>query len=141
MARFENGCSGTLEASWVAWGRKMHLAFELNGSKGSLVFNQERFNELRLYEANQSPGREGFKTLHSSPDHGTYSKFCPAPGHQLGFNKLKIIEVTQILEALAGSGSSWPAFREACEILNTLEAVRISAAQSRWFSTEEMETT
>ena len=39
LARFENGCSGTLEASWVAWGRKMRLAFELNGSKGSLVFN------------------------------------------------------------------------------------------------------
>ncbi len=55
LARFENVCSGTLEASWVAWGRKMHLAFELNGSKGSLVFKQERFNELRLYEANQSP--------------------------------------------------------------------------------------
>ena len=32
LARFENGCSGTLEASWVAWGRKLHLAFELNGS-------------------------------------------------------------------------------------------------------------
>jgi len=119
----------------------MHLAFELNGSKGSLVFNQERFNELRLYEANQSPGREGFKTLHSGPDHGTYSKFCPAPGHQLGFNELKIIEVTQILEALGGSGSSWPDFREACEIQKTLEAVRISAAESRWFSPDEMETT
>ena len=141
LARFENGCSGTLEASWVAWGRKMHLAFELNGSKGSLVFNQERFNELRLYEANQSPGREGFKTLHSGPDHGTYSKFCPAPGHQLGFNELKIIEVAQILEALGGSGSSWPDFREACEIQKTLEAVRISAAESRWFSPDEMETT
>ena len=27
----------------------MHLSFELNCTKGTLVFNQERFNELRLY--------------------------------------------------------------------------------------------
>jgi len=54
---------------------------------------------------------------------------------------LKIIEVTQILEALGGGGSSWPDFREACEIQKTLEAVRISAAESRWFSPDEMETT
>ena len=139
LARFENGCCGTLEASWLARGRKMHLSFELNCTNGTLVFNQERFNELRLYEANQRPGRDGFKTLESGPNHGAYAHFCPAPGHQLGFNELKVIEVAQLLHALGGTGSSWPDFREAYEIQKVLEAVRCSATDSRWCSPNEME--
>ena len=139
LARFENGCCGALEASWLAWGRKMHLSFELNCTKGTLVFNQERFNELRLYEANQHPGRDGFKTLESGPNHGAYANFCPAPGHQLGFNELKVIEVAQLLHALGSAGSSWPDFREAYEIQKVLEAVRCSAVDSRWYSTTEIE--
>ena len=139
LARFENGCCGTLEASWLARGRKMHLSFELNCTNGTLVFNQERFNELRLYEANQRPGRDGFKTLESGPNHGAYAHFCPAPGHQLGFNELKVIEVAQLLHALGGAGSSWPDFSEAYEIQKVLEAVKCSAVDSRWYSTNEME--
>ena len=51
MVRFARGCGGTLEASWVSAGRKMQIEFELVGSKGALHFNQERFNELRLYQS------------------------------------------------------------------------------------------
>ena len=36
--RFERGCRGTIEANWVATGRKMQLGFELTGAKGSLVY-------------------------------------------------------------------------------------------------------
>ncbi|MBC8259706.1 MAG: Gfo/Idh/MocA family oxidoreductase [SAR324 cluster bacterium] len=139
LARFENGCCGTLEANWLAWGRKMNLAFELNGSKGTLVFTQEHFNELRLYQANQQPGRDGFKILEAGPNHGTYAKFCPAPGHQLGFNELKIIEVFQILHALGASGKSWPDFHEAYEIQKILVAVNNSAKESRWCSLDEID--
>lgn len=140
LTRFKNGCRGTLEASWVAWGRKMHLAFELNCTKGTLVFNQERFNELCLYEANQRPGRDGFKTLESGPAHGAYARFCPAPGHQLGFNELKVIELAELLKVLGSGGRAWPDFREACEIQKVLEAVRRSALDSSWCAPDEMET-
>ncbi len=139
LARFKNGCTGTMEASWIAWGRKMHLTFELNCSRGTLVFNQERLNELRLYQAGAQPGRDGFKTLESGPDHGDYARFCPAPGHQLGFNELKVIEVSRMLNALASNGKCWPDFREACEIQKVLEAVKRSSAASRWCSPDELE--
>ena len=139
LVQFENGCRGSLEASWVAWGRKMHLSFELNCSKGTLVFNQERFNELRLYEANQRPGRDGFKTLESGPAHGDYAKFCPAPGHQIGFNELKVIELVELLKAIHGKTACWPDFREAYEIQKILEAARRSSADSTWCSPAQME--
>ena len=35
-------------------GRKMQHDFEVYGSKGALVFSQERFNELHFYSAGRS---------------------------------------------------------------------------------------
>ena len=122
----------------MAWGRKMHLAFELTCSKGTLVFNQEQFNELRLYEAGQKTGRDGFKTLLSGPDHPNYSAFCPAPGHQLGFNELKVIELLQLIRALEGEDACWPDFTEAFEIQKVLEAVKLSSQEVRWCSPQSM---
>ncbi len=49
FVRFESGATGTIEASWIACGRKMQHDFEISGSKGSLFFSQERFNELDLF--------------------------------------------------------------------------------------------
>ena len=44
----------------------------------------------------------GFKTLLAGPDTPPYGNFCPAPGHQLGFNDLKTIEVAHLIDAIAG---------------------------------------
>ncbi|NQT25992.1 Gfo/Idh/MocA family oxidoreductase, partial [candidate division KSB1 bacterium] len=43
---FENGAIGSLEATRFAGGRKNYMVLEINGEKGSIVFNLERMNEL-----------------------------------------------------------------------------------------------
>ena len=50
LVNFGRGCGGTIEANWIQTGRKMQLGFELTGEKGSLVFTQERLNELQLLQ-------------------------------------------------------------------------------------------
>jgi len=61
VIEFASGATGTLAASWIASGHKMGLAFEVSGTRGSIAFTQERFNELRLYRS--GPGRtNGFTT-------------------------------------------------------------------------------
>ena len=106
-----NGAIGSFTASWVTPGRKMQLDFELVGTTGSLVFSQERFNELQLYTAGDAKGRRGFKTILAGPDTPPYGDFCPAPGHQLGFNDLKTIEVAHLIRAIAGEETGEPRFR------------------------------
>ena len=59
LLRFRDGPTGTIEASAVAAGRKMHLAFEITGSTGTLAFDQERMNELRLFKFGDDPSRDG----------------------------------------------------------------------------------
>jgi predicted dehydrogenase len=132
LLRFASGATGSIEASWVAVGRKMTLAFEITGSRGTITFDQERMNEIRLYTTGQARGREGFKTILSGPDHPNYRPFCPAPGHHLGFNDLKTIEVKAILDALAGGPRFLPDFREAARIQATVDAIVASARERRW---------
>ena len=139
LVRFANGSGGTIEASWVSTGRKMQLAYEIAGTKGSLAFTQERMNELRLYAAGQKPGRAGYKTIATDANHPPYGAFCPAPGHQLGFNDMKVVEVRDLLLAVAGKGKAWPDFREAWEIQRVIEAVIRSDAGRRWVRIDEIE--
>jgi len=139
LLRFARGFSGTIEASWVAAGRKMQLAYEIVGSKGSLAFTQERMNELQLYTSGQRPGREGYKTILADANHPPYGAFCPAPGHQLGFNDMKVIEVRDLLLGVAGKAKAWPDFREAWEIQRTVDAVIRSHAERRWVRVEEVD--
>ena len=45
---------------------------------------------------------QGVKTVLMGPAHPPYQHFIPAPGHQLGFNDLKIIEAHELLNRIAG---------------------------------------
>jgi predicted dehydrogenase len=130
--RFARGCGGSIEASWVATGRKMQLGFELTGSKGSLVFTQERLNELLWYRAGGDPRHAGFTRIEAGPQHAPYGLFCVAPGHQLGFNDLKTIEVAEFLAAIAGGPRLGPDFREALEIQKVIETAIRSSRERRW---------
>lgn len=130
--RFASGASGSIEANWVAMGRKMQHDFEVYGSKGALFFSQERFNELHYYSASDANGRRGFRRIEAGPDHVPYGRFCVAPGHQLGFNDLKAIEVAGYLEAIAGRRPEPFNFRAGLRIQTLVEAIQASSRAERW---------
>jgi predicted dehydrogenase len=132
LVHFERGCAGTIEANWIATGRKMQLGFEVYGSKGSLVFSQERLNELLLYRAGGDARTSGYVRLEAGPQHSPYGQFCIAGGHQLGFNDLKTIEMGEFLLAIAQGTRTRTDFREAFEIQKVVEAAIASSASRRW---------
>ena len=78
--RFERGASGSLEASWIATGRKMQHDFEVYGSRGGLAFSQERLNELRFFDAGDRAGRQGFRTLVAGAEHPPYGALLRGAG-------------------------------------------------------------
>ncbi|RYY46412.1 MAG: Gfo/Idh/MocA family oxidoreductase, partial [Sphingomonadales bacterium] len=131
VIRFENGATGTLSASWIATGRKMGLGFEVGGTKGSIAFTQERFNELQLYRAG-SGINNGFTTIMAGPGHGAYGDFCPASGHQIGYNDLKTIEVKAAIDAVLGDRSGAKDFADALEVERVADAIRRSHRERGW---------
>jgi len=132
LVHFESGCTGVIEANWVATGRKMRHDFEVSGSKGAIAFSQERFNELDLYLTGDAPGRRGFRKIFAGPEHEPYGAFCVAPGHQIGFNDLKTIEVRDFLLAIAGQPTGHADFREGLEVQRTVESIYRSARERQW---------
>ena len=139
LVNFGRGCGGTIEANWIATGRKMQLGFELYGAKGSLVYTQERLNELQFYTAGgetQAHGTDsrtnGYVRIEAGPQHYPYGQFCVAGGHQLGFNDLKTIEMAEFLGAIGGGPRAGPDFREAYEIQKVVETAIQSSKSRSW---------
>ncbi|MDW5595050.1 Gfo/Idh/MocA family oxidoreductase [Conexibacter stalactiti] len=88
---FEQGAIGTLEGSRVAPGRKNQLAFEVNGTRGSLAFDQERMNELQVH-------------LPEAPEAGEHGSAAPAGMAAAGFRRVLVSEQHHPFLA-----QSWPA--------------------------------
>jgi len=130
--RFESGATGSIEGNWIATGRKMQHDFEVYGTKGALVFTQERLNELNFFSTQDRRGRQGFRRIEASPDHPPYGLFCVAPGHQLGFNDLKAIEIAGFLDAIAGRRPEPFNFRAGLRIQTLVEAIRSSSRAGAW---------
>lgn len=135
LLTFANGAIGSFASSRVAWGRKNYLTFEVSGRKGTLLFDQERFNEFRLYTADGiEDDRNGFRTVSMGPEHEPYGAFLPAKGHQIGFNDKKSIEVARLMQAIAGDGDPFPSFRDGLAVEYVLDAIEQSAAARQWIA-------
>lgn len=132
FVRFANGAQGSIEGNWIATGRKMQHDFEVYGTKGALCFSQERFNELHFYSTADAPGRRGYRRIEAAPDHPPYGRFCVAPGHQLGFNDLKAIEVAGYVAAIAGEAPEPFNFRAGLRIQTLVETIQKSSAERAW---------
>jgi predicted dehydrogenase len=132
LMRLENGGSGVIALNRSAWGRKGRIALQIMGSEGSILYDQERMNELRLYLASDPPAEQGFRTILTAAHHQPYDRFIPAPGHGLGFNDLKIIECRQLIGRILGEESNAITFEEGILIERTVDAMARSFQQGRW---------
>jgi predicted dehydrogenase len=131
LLRFRSGARGSLAISRSAWGRKNRIGIEVQGDRGTLVFEQERMNELRLYRAGEDLATSGFRTILTGPAHEPYGAFCPAPGHGMGFNDLKVIEATALLRSLSGGPAPWPDFAAGFEIERIAHGIVEAATSDR----------
>ena len=132
LIHLDNGVSGTLLVNRSAWGRKGRIAVQIFGSKGSILFDQERFNEFQLYVTSDRPTEQGYRTILAAPVHKPYDRFIPAPGHGLGFNDLKTIECRELIRRIEGKPANLIEFDEGLEIERTVHAMARSFEEKRW---------
>ncbi|MBI4926660.1 MAG: Gfo/Idh/MocA family oxidoreductase [Anaerolineae bacterium] len=98
---FENGALGTLEASRFCAGRKNHQVLEINGSKGSLVFNLERMNELDVFWKDDEPREtQGFRNVLVSEAYHPFWKNWWPQGHMIGWEHTFVHEIAHLLDAI-----------------------------------------
>ncbi len=132
LARFVNGAQGAFLATRLATGRKNFLRFELFGSKGGLVFNLERMNELEFFSTEDPPEVQGFHTIMVTEHSHPYLSAWWPPGHIIGWEHTFIHEIYDLLVAIDGHTSVMPDFRDGWKCQQVLDAVGQSAAAGRW---------
>ena len=140
LIRFENGAIGSIGTSRIGMGRKLGLGYEIQGTKGSLFFTQERMNEIKLYRHTDPDREKGFKTVYIGPEHPGYGAFFGLAGIGLGYNDQKIIEAHDLLTAVALGEPVQPDVRFAYGVNKVIDAVDLSCRERRWVHVSEFDT-
>jgi predicted dehydrogenase len=133
VVRFANGALGTIEASRFATGRKNYNRFEINGSKGSVVFNFERMNELEVFLTGDDRRVQGFHNVMvtDGSSHPYFSHWWPE-GHLIGYEHTFIHTVYDLLEAIATNTMPTPNFEDGVRNQKVLDAMEKAALTRRW---------
>ena len=136
LARFENGAMGTFEVSPLVPGRKAKESFEINGSEGSLIFDLERMNELRVYFEDADPETSGFRTLLvTEPEHPYMARWWQ-PGRIIGYEHTFVHTVKDLLDGIRTGENPGPTFEDGLRAQAVIDAVERSLRRRAWASPE-----
>ncbi|MFF4732807.1 Gfo/Idh/MocA family protein [Streptomyces mirabilis] len=128
--RFASGALASFEASRFATGRKNSLRIELNGERGSLVFDLERLNELSYHDHTEPGTHAGFRRiLVTEPDHPYLEAWWP-PGHGLGYEHTFTHQARDLVRAIAAGRRPEPSFADGLRVQRVLAAVEESAEKN-----------
>ena len=134
IGRFANGALANLEATRFALGRKNGIQIEINGSKGSLVFDFEDMNRLKFYNEADPADRRGFRDILVTQGGGVHpyiGNWWP-PGHIIGYEHTFVHTVADFVNAVVDKRSVQPTFEDGLANQIVLGAVAKSAKTKKW---------
>lgn len=137
LAKFDNGAIGTYEATRVAPGRKNHNRIEINGTKGSIVWNLERMNELEFFSVDDQRDAQGFRTVICMDAVHPYAAHWWPDGHIVGYEHTFVHHVADFVSALHLGTAFAPDFEDGLRAQQVLEAALRSAASGRWVAVRD----
>ncbi len=110
IVEFEGGAIGRIGASRSCAGRKNYQCVEIYGEDGSILFDLERLNELKVNlrnHDNQDLSSSFHDTLVTEQFH-PYGDVWWGPGHVLGWEQAMIHEIHHLVNAVANDTSVAP---------------------------------
>lgn len=129
---FENGRHGSLEVSRLAHGRNNLLGFEVHGTRGSLVFDYEHRDQLKVALAEDGDRFNGFRTINTGPAHPYGDALWPGPALGNGYAESKILECYEFFRAIVEGRPSDASFVDGHRTACIVDAVIESARQRAW---------
>ncbi len=132
---FENGAIGTLEATRFAGGRKNYNRFEINGEKGTIVFNLERMNELQVFWVDDEPREtQGFHDVLITEGHHPWWENWWPHGHIIGWEHTFVHEINHLLDCIVNDRDVAPygaTFEDGYRAAVICDAILQSAAEKK----------
>jgi len=132
IGRFKNGAIANLEATRFAHGRKNNITLEINGSKGSLVFDFEDMNRLKFYNAADPAEARGFRDILVTESTHPFLEAWWPPGHIIGYEHTFVNTVADFVKAVVAGKSVQPTFEDGLRNEKILGAIEQSAKTRQW---------
>jgi len=136
MVDFASGAVGVFESSRSIMGPESQNAFEVYGTKGSLLWNLETMNELQLYLADDTA--RGYTTVYAGDRYPYHGHFVPGDANAIGYEDMKVIEDYEFLSSVAAGRRHVPGFAEAIDYVSVQDALLRSWKSGRWESVERL---
>lgn len=132
LARFENGSTGTFEATRYARGHKAEYTFEVNGEKASLAWDLHDLHRLQFFDHGNEGQLRGWRSVHITDSDHPYMSHWWVPGLQIGYEHTFVHQVADFLKNMADGVPTSPSFREALLTEHVTNAVLESAHSGKW---------
>jgi predicted dehydrogenase len=139
LVKFTGGALGSFEATRMAPGRKNYNRFELNGSKGTLVWCFEDLNYLDYYSTEDPEDRRGFRRIIATEGAHPYAGNWWPPGHMLGYDHSFVNAAADLVNIITKDTSFNPCFKDGAQCVAVLEAVDSSIKNGKWTQVEKIE--
>lgn len=132
MIRFSSGVIGSIESSRNSFGRHNYLGFEIQGTKGTVIFDYQRLNELQVMFADDQADVVGFRTIYSGPNQPHGADLWPVAGLGQGYIEVKSIEWYAFLKAIADGTQAAPSFADGTQVAHIADAILESGERGNW---------
>jgi predicted dehydrogenase len=137
IVEFESGARGMFEMSRVAVRRPCDFTIEVNGDKGTLVFDYARLNELRFGEGSDRVELYGMRRIRAEQSSHPYAKDWWPIGQGVGYGASFVNHLGDLLDRWP-EGPWEPDFAQGAAVQAVCEAIERSAADRRWVSVSEV---
>lgn len=137
LARFESGALGVFEMARTAVRRPCDFTLEINGDRGTLVFEYARLNELRFGDGTDRAELYGMRRIRAEQETHPYARNWWPIGQGVGYGASFVNYLGDLLERWP-DGAWEPDFAQGAAVQAVCEAIERAAAERRWVDVGEV---
>jgi predicted dehydrogenase len=132
LCHFENGSLGLFESTRYARGHKALYTLEINGERGSFMWNLHDLNRVSWFDHSVEGQLRGWSSiLVTDGDHPYLGKWW-VPGLSIGYEHSFVHAVADFIDGLSTGKPASPTFREALETTKVCDAILKSGKTRKW---------
>ena len=134
MCHFKNGSLGLFESTRYARGHKALYTLEINGEKGSFMWNLHDLNRVAWFDHSVEGQLRGWSSILVTDGEHPYLGKWWVPGLTIGYEHSFVHAVADFIEGLTTGKPAAPTFREALETTKVCDAILKSGKTGKWVS-------
>ena len=137
LVRFASGARGVFEMARTAVRRPCDVSVEVNGDRGTLVFEYARLNELLYGDGDDQPSLYGMRRIRAEHPTHPYARDWWPIGQGVGYEASFVNHLGDLMEAWP-DGPWEPDFAQGAAVQAVCETIERAAVERRWVEVAEL---